>query len=202
MKIKMSPLVAGLNGRAADAVAATWKGRAYVRKHIIPHNPKSAAQTLVRQSLLRCVALSRSLSANIHTWLNTYGVEYRMSGYNVFMKKNRALEQATSILKPVPENPLVQALNGFAYDSEPVAGSLKIKWTSTVVTGYTLVAVAIRDTLLNVFVQQSEATLQTALSYTFTGLTIGKTYQCYAFLKHTTLAKYGTSSGVSHTQLT
>ena len=65
MKVTLSPLVAGLSGTAADAVAAKWKGRQYVRKYTIPKNPRSALQVAVRKMFARMPLWFRSLPSEL-----------------------------------------------------------------------------------------------------------------------------------------
>ena len=69
MKLTFSPLVAGMSGKAAHAVAASWKGVPYVRKLVIPHNPKSAAQVIQRGYFARMPSWFRSLPTDLKTWL-------------------------------------------------------------------------------------------------------------------------------------
>ncbi len=195
MKIRFSPLLAGMSGKAADAVAATWKGRAYIRKHVIPANPKSPAQVAVRESLARCITLWRSLSATIKAWLDTYGTGYRMSGYNVFISKNRALEQVPSPLVPVPANPNVPPhvdLAGTDGATESV-----ITWTSLALEGFTKIALVIRDEAGNIFDQESLEIDDVTETHTFTELTALHVYTCYAWLYNPTTGEMGTISAAT-----
>ncbi len=191
MKIKFSPLLAGASGKAADAVAATWKGRAYVRKHVIPANPKSAAQVLVRNSLSRCVTLWRSLSSTVKTWLDTYGTGYRMSGYNIFMSKNRAHEQVPEALVPVPPNPNVAPIIDMAGTNASL--STVVTWTDPALSGYTNFAMILRDVALNVFQDEILSTLASAETYTFSGLIEGNEYDLYGWLYNPTTGAMGTA---------
>jgi len=191
MKITFSPLVAGASGRAADAVASSWKGRAYIRKYVIPHNPQSAAQVLVRNSMASCVTMWRSLSSDLKACLDTYGVGYRMSGYNVFTSKNRAKFQATDPLAVMPANPNVAAISDFLGtlgDTEIV-----VTWTDPVNAAFTKLAMMLHRTDLSIFEGEILTTLSSAETYTFTGLTNGKTYDLYAFLYSATPAIPGTT---------
>ena len=199
MLIKFSPLIAGASGRAADAVASNWKGRAYVRKHVIPHNPQSAAQIAVRESMARCVTLWRSLSTTIKTWLNTYGTGYRMAGYNIFAQKNRALEQVPSALVVVPANPNVPAVAAFAA-SVAVAEKITVTWTDPVLTGYTKLALILRDQAGAVFSAEILTTLASAETYDFLALTTGHIYDVYGWLYNSTTGVMGTvASDISKT---
>ncbi len=193
MKIRFSPLLAGASGKAADAVAATWKGRAYIRKHVIPANPQSAAQTAVRESLARCVTLWRSLSAVVKTWLDTYGTGYSMSGYNVFVKKNRAHEQIPEALVPVPANPNVAPVADFVGDVT-VAATLTVDWTDPAKDGFTNIALILRNQATNVFSAEILDTLASAATYDFTDLAPADVYDVYGWLYNPTTGVMGTVS--------
>ncbi|MBA7537073.1 hypothetical protein ES705_29339 [subsurface metagenome] len=181
MRIKFSPLVASASSKAADMVASSWKGRAYIRKHVIPHNPKTPAQTLVRDSLARCVPLWRSLSSTIKTWLDTYGTGYRMSGYNTFMSKNRAAEQASTALAPVPPEPRVLPVVDLAGDVT-ISSIITVTWTDPVETGFTNMALILRDQAKDVFELEILDTLAAAETYDFDPVTTGLTYDLYGWL--------------------
>ncbi|MBA7536905.1 hypothetical protein ES705_29170 [subsurface metagenome] len=195
MKIRFSPLLAGASGKAADAVAATWKGRAYIRKHVIPANPKSPAQTAVRESLARCVTLWRSLGILIKAWLDTYGTGYAMSGYNVFVKKNRANEAVPQALVPVPPNPNVPPLADLE-GSVVVAETITASWTDLALPGFTNVALILRDQAGNVFSAELLDTLGSAEMYDFTGLTTGHIYDLYGWVYNPTTGAMGTVAEV------
>ena len=193
MKIRFSPLLAGASGKAADAVASNWKGRAYIRKHVIPKNPQSAAQVAVRESLAACVTLWRSLSSTIKAWLDTYGTGYGMSGYNVFMKKNRAAQQASTALVPVPANPNVAPVSDLT-GSVAVADKITATWTDPVETGFTKMALILRDQATDVFSGEILTTDAADETYDFDPLTTGLTYDLYGWLYNPTTGEMGTVS--------
>jgi hypothetical protein len=172
-----------MSGKAAGVVAASWKGRMYIRKLVIPSNPQSDAQDVVRESMARCMTLWRSLSATIKAFLTTYGTRYQMSGWNVYASKNRKLEETEVSHKVVPDNSLVQALNTFAAATGAgAAGTLELTWASTVITGYTKVAVIARKATVDHYVGELLTTLESAHTYVFTGLTPGASYNVTAWL--------------------
>ena len=191
MKITFSPLVAGASGRAADAVASSWKGRAYIRKYVIPHNPQSAAQTLVRNAMASCVTLWRSLSSDLKACLDTYGVGYRMSGYNTFVSKNRTKFQATDPLAVMPPNPNVPAISDFLGTLGDT--QIVVTWSDPINTAFTKLAMLLHDTAGSIFQGEILTTLTSAETYTFTGLTNGHTYDLYGFLYSATPAIPGTT---------
>lgn len=195
MRIRFSPLIAGMSGKAADAVASSWKGRAYIRKLVIPHNPKSAAQTLVRDSLTRCVTLWRSLSSDIKKWLDTYATAYRMSGYNTFMSKNRAIEQAETALVPVPANPHVVAPTDAAFVTGiGVSGDIDLTWTDDTLPGITHVIAAVRLAGIDSFEKIETVAVATA-TLTISDLTAAGDYDCYCWYHNETTDEMGTVHG-------
>jgi len=190
MKVKFSPLVASMSGTAADAVMASWKGIQYVRKHVIPHNPDTDAQKLVRNSLTRCVTLWRSLGTVAKAWLNKYAVDYRLSGFNVFVQKNRALEQAEAALLVMPPNPYVNEPTDFA-GSVVVAEKITATWTDDVVTGFTNMFLVLRHTTEDIFAGESLVILASAETHDFLLLTTAQKYWAYGAYYNPTTGDIG-----------
>ncbi len=193
MKITFSPLIASASGRAADAVAANWKGRGYIRKHVIPHNPKTAAQIAIRESLARCVTLWRSLGTEVKAWLDAYAIDYRMAGYNTFVSKNRALEQTPAALAVVPANPHVVAPAALTADVA-VAEIITVTWTDAVVTDFTKMLLLLRRNDLAVFEGETLLIDASAETHDFTALTTGKTYDTYGAYFNPTKNIFGTTA--------
>lgn len=196
MKITYSPLVASASGTTANAVAASWKGINYIRMHVIPHNPKTDAQQAVRDALTRCVTLWRSLSTEIKFWLNSYGVDYRMSGFNIFMKYCRTLEQAAGVLKPVPDSPYEAAPSTFAaVEGVGAGGDIDLTWVDNSSGPFQKIMLLTRLKTSSVFAAMLVPTAGDE-SFTITGLSAGGIYDVYgAFYDHNNNL-FGTSVGV------
>ncbi|MBA7539228.1 hypothetical protein ES705_31507 [subsurface metagenome] len=198
MKIKWSPLVGSASGTTADAVAASWKGIQYIRKHVIPHNPNTTAQQEVRNSLARCVPLWRSLAFQVKGWLDTYGVDYRMSGFNVFMSKCRLLEQQAGILLPVPPNPHVDAVaDAAAVVGTVTAGDIIVTWAADAPTALYHVSAFAREVGTNRFsviksVVDGDATL------TLSDLTPDTAHDVYLFYFGEDQKTCGTPTGLQN----
>ena len=82
-----------LNGRLGGMVGAAWKGIDYVRKMVIPFNPKSTAQTETRTVFAGLVAFGRRI---VTTTLNPYmkPKPKKMSPFNKFISINQPMIDA------------------------------------------------------------------------------------------------------------
>lgn len=195
MKVTPSPLVSEMRGKTAGLVAATWKGIQYVRMHVIPGNPQTAAQTAVREAFARCVTLWRSLSGPFKTWLDTYYSDYAMSGFNGFIRLNRTLEDADALLKPVPDSPYQPAPEGAAFATGAgAAGTIDITWTDNSIDGYTRCYGIARRADANEFAP-SLAVDSDAEAMTLTGLDAGEDYDVYVTFRHAVTGHMGSSAG-------
>lgn len=86
MKLKLSPLVAALHGRAADAVCAVTRGVQYVKKHARPGGPPTAAQLAHRAHVARLGDWWHQLPPAIRDFANILGNEINTTGFAVFSK--------------------------------------------------------------------------------------------------------------------
>ncbi len=127
-RIKLAPIVSDASGKIAGTVFSRWKGRNYIRKLVTPHNPQSAAQTVVRDSMARCVELWRSLTAALKVQLDTFATGIRMSGYNWFVGQNRVTEEGHDSAKLTPHNPDVTMIQDFALAAGG-AGEITLTWS-------------------------------------------------------------------------
>lgn len=79
-----------LTGRLGGMVGAAWKGIDYVRKFVIPFNPKSTDQIGVRLVFANLVEMGRRINSTI---LKEYTLPKpkKMSAFNKFLSINQAL---------------------------------------------------------------------------------------------------------------
>lgn len=72
-----------------DLVYATWKGVSYVREYIIPPNPKTAPQVVIRDYFKMAVAAWQAETApNRLLWTNyAKGASLQESGFNLYVGK-------------------------------------------------------------------------------------------------------------------
>jgi hypothetical protein len=140
MKITFSPLIAGASGRAADAVMSSWHGRAFVRKHVIPHNPRSIAQVAQRMKLARIPPWWRSLPDAIKgsaamKLAGTFGLleiiakAFNLPAYSVFGKYNLQLLSDDEPPIIIPGNPSANTLGSITADAQPLPSEIMLAWT-------------------------------------------------------------------------
>ena len=127
MKLTFSPLVAGMSGKAAHAVAASWKGVPYVRKLVTPHNPKSADQVTQRGFMSRMSPWFRSLPTDVKTWLDDLAVGLGKSGANLMVAEDLKHLADAEDLEIVPANPECNALFSITAATGAAAG-VKFTW--------------------------------------------------------------------------
>lgn len=179
-RITFSPLVTAASGKVKDTVFSRWKGRAYIRARVTPANPQSAAQTLVRNSLSRCVDMWQSNVSKIKTAWNLYASPYSMSGYNKFMSANRADEQAANELQTTPVNTDVLPVDTYTAVSGGASGEIDLAWDNGTVGATYKVFVMVRKAGDDFFTVESDGAVLTSVkSLTLTGLAAGISYQVY-----------------------
>jgi len=133
MKVIPSPLVAGFSGKAAHAVAGSWKGIGYVRKWVKPFNPKSTDQTTQRGYMSRMSPWFRSLPATVTTWLDDLAVGLGKSGFNLMVAEDLKHLADAEVPEIVPANPKCNALFSAA-DGVGGGGQINITWVAGVAT--------------------------------------------------------------------
>jgi hypothetical protein len=206
-KVTFSPLIAGMSGKTADAVMANWKGRSYVRKRVIPHNPQSAGQVLVRNSLSECVAIWHLMLASLKTAFGLGASDLNISGYNDWVGRNRtALQAESGLFGPRRNNdaiaPYIEVPTDFAYDSEPAAGQMRFTWTDPgqgVTYRYGLICYDASNNAL--LYQSTDAGPMAAEGHSIGGLTIADIYLVAFFVFRNTDDEMVHFGSAAHTQL-
>lgn len=120
MKITFSPLIAAASNRVADAVFASWKGIAYVRKYVIPTYRNTAPQIAVRDAIRHLNPLWQSLVALARTAWAYRCVGQPMSAWNLFVKVNHVKEKTDVLLEITPYNKDVLSVSNFLAEPHPV----------------------------------------------------------------------------------
>lgn len=73
---------------AKTQVYASWKGRPYVRRLVVPANPKSTEQMLTRNTFAFLSNVWKVSPADFQTPWTAYAKSYVMTNRNAWMKKN------------------------------------------------------------------------------------------------------------------
>lgn len=186
-RVSFSPLIVAASGKVKDTVFSKWKGRAYIRARVVPANPQSAAQTLVRESLARCVELWQSFQTKLKNYWDDYATPYSLSGYNTFMSANRADEQAASELLASPHNKSIDPADTFTAVSGTGSGEIDCAWTGGSVSAAHFAYIIVRKVNTNEFVMKSSASVLFSVgAETLTGLAAGIEHQVYLSNEDTT----------------
>lgn len=92
------------SGSVANTITfSKWKGRNYVRQHVIPQNPQSATQVNVRTAWdLLVVSFQGEAAPEKASW-NVFADQFNMSGFNQYVSRGMKeyIVQITSAVTPV-----------------------------------------------------------------------------------------------------
>ena len=96
MAVPTGPLLSfGASGTIAKTmVYSKWKGRPYVRRHVIPANPKTNAQTLTRNAFAWTSNVWKSAPTLLRSPFDRFAQGQVLTGRNAFIGKN------TQLLRP------------------------------------------------------------------------------------------------------
>jgi len=191
-----APLLSfGASGQIAQTqVYSKWKGRPYVRRQVIPSNPRTSEQSLTRNTftwLQNAYKLAPSLFTD--PW-EAYAQGKVMTGRNAFTKQNLPVLRTETDLTNFVGSP--GALGGLPPASVVVTPgndqlSMAITAPSTVPSGWTVysaVAAVVADQdpqteiLYNIYAGED---LTSAYAVLITGLLDATLYQVRAWLKWT-----------------
>jgi len=104
-------------------VFSHWKGRAYVRSHVIPHNPRTAAQTGIRAMLKFLSQQWYGLDATAKaTWLLEATAE-KISPFNRYVSENMA--RWRQYKGPAQDNPPAETANAATVTMDAPAGGVR-----------------------------------------------------------------------------
>lgn len=90
MAVLKTPLLSfGARGKIGDSlVFAAWRGVAYVRRHVIPANPQSTAQTLTRDIFATLEEMWKTGGPLMRAAFNLYATGQKFVGRNAYLGKN------------------------------------------------------------------------------------------------------------------
>lgn len=139
-----APLLSfGASGTIADTlVYSKWKGRPYVRRHVIPANPQTTAQTLTRDIFRNMNSVWKLGGALLVAPWNRFADGQVLTGRNAFIGQNLAAmrgdtDLANMIMSPGAKGGLPQATTVFT----PGVGDVTVDITApTPPSGWTVQA--------------------------------------------------------------
>lgn len=102
-----APLLSfGASGQVAKSqVYSTWKGRPYVRRHVVPSNPQTAEQTLTRNAFTWLQQVYKFAPSVVTDAWAAYIAGRVMTGRNAFTKSNLPLLRTASDLSDMVLSP-------------------------------------------------------------------------------------------------
>jgi hypothetical protein len=193
MRLTLSPLISKLSGTAADAVAASWKGIQYVRQYVVPQNPNSAAQQLVRNTIARLNPLWQTLGTLASAAWTYKATGLPLSAWNLFTQKNFVAEKAGTALLVTPYRSDVQGLG--ACTGNPGANKIiAFSWFAGFADPTDNVEFLVRENGTNRFQLPTYAAV--VVSALTANLTVEKAvtvYNVYAFVHKLADAEYSES---------
>jgi len=142
MKLRFSPLIAGMSGKAADAVAASWKGRPYVRSFVIPKNPRTVDQLAWRAKLGRQAKLYRSLGVDFNALAQEIADTQKLSAFNLQCKTNLDDLYADRAMSIIPGNPALSNVLTIETDAGTSDGAIEVVATIGTCPGATVLGIA------------------------------------------------------------
>ena len=207
-----APLLSfGASGAIAQAmVFSTWRGISYVRRYVVPENPKTVAQTLTRDIFRTLSDMWKIMgSIAIAPW-QTFSISKPLTDRNAMMGKNIASLRGDADMADFIGSPGARGgLAPISIVSTPGVGTITVVFTNPAApTGWTLVAaqaVCFLDQApeapgLNP-VNEAEDTASPFDTVVLTGLAAGL-HQVSAWLKWTKpdgLTAYGASINATET---
>ena len=127
MKVRLSVIASGLSGKSGDLVGSNWKGRTYIRRRVIPANPRTQKQQDQRNALARLVQCWQALDSDFKTFLDKLGSDEALSGYNVYVGRNIADEKLNNYHPIIPDNRYALPMPSLG-TQVPQDGQVEISW--------------------------------------------------------------------------
>jgi len=190
-----APLLSfGASGQVAKSqVYSTWKGRPYVRRHVVPSNPQTAEQTLTRNAFTWLQQVYKFAPSVVTDAWAAYIAGRVMTGRNAFTKANLPLLRTASDLGDMVLSP--GALGGMppaTFTVTPgnnqltLAGTLPADvpsgWVDPV---FVFAAIKDQDPQSDVDYTITYATDNASAFSQILALADATLYQCFAFIKWT-----------------
>ncbi len=175
-----SALLSDARGKIGDVVFSGWKGRAYVRRRVVPANPNSALQQAIRGAMTLCVASWQSFSVNEqNSWLS-YASSRSISTFNGFIQSNVSQEKTDDWRILTPANADIDSIETFTVSAGATDGNVECYWTlgDAISTASIQFRVRVRESAAVATADGSPLTAS-VLSATLSGLTTTSDYMVY-----------------------
>ena len=198
-RIYLSPLIVDIRGKQSDTVFSKWKGINYIRSRVVPANPKTAAQTAIRNALARLVSLWQdaypSMAINWDDWAS--GRDY--SGFNKFIGKNVIDERDGNLLDIMQEVGFTKLLT-MAATTGTLTKEIDIAWTPTPVPANTDLEMYFKEVGSSTWDKKATSPATTASPVTATMPKAATLYEVYCcFVKDTAPGVGDTGDDLSDT---
>lgn len=127
---------------AKTQVYSVWKGRPYVRRYVVPSNPRTAEQTLTRNTFSWLNNVWKFFPGSAVGAWNAYADSNRFTDRNGFLKLNNGpLRTATDLLNMTISPSAKSGLIAEDVTPTPAAGQITVALTPpTLPAGWTVVA--------------------------------------------------------------
>jgi len=106
-----------ISGKVGNVVFGTWKGRPYIRKHVIPSNPETEGRRAQKNYIKKVVAWWHDIPTELKEWCKLMGANFAISGANIFVRDN-----VRAFSAEVPYDPPMAP--GTSPQAGPVAGAI------------------------------------------------------------------------------
>lgn len=86
-KANINPLLKSIRGRFGNVVFYNRHGNTYIRRHVMPRNPRTMVQQLNRYAFAEAVRLWQAMPADERYRFIRKARNLNMSGYNLFISE-------------------------------------------------------------------------------------------------------------------
>lgn len=193
MKVQFSVVFSGASGKAGDVVASRWKGRSYVRRRVIPANPRSTLQTTQRNFLAKIVGWWHDLKVLLKDSCDELGATWSVSGFNAFVARNLKDMADAVDERLIPLNSPVNPIDNLvAVVGLTIPGDIDLTWTQGEATTGQKIFLAWEKTSTpagqSAIAYKDSGVLVEAESTTLGDLDPGEEYNVWAFVERAAAA--------------
>jgi hypothetical protein len=125
-KIQYGPIVSDASGKSAGTVFSRWRTRSYVRRHVKPGNPKTAAQQLIRNAFKLQTKRFLRFGADLLTAWTSYAAGKAVTNRSAFIGKTVQNERLLQAWPFTPGDPAVFPAYGLVLT--PAATQITAVW--------------------------------------------------------------------------